>query len=162
MSIVQQSDSAPEFVRSAKTLAVLGALGLIPFVAPPVAVFAGVLAPALAWAAQATYAAAILGFLGGVRAAQAAMGSRADTASLMISMLPPLAGFAAAALVARAGHGDGAALGLLGLALALALQGVWDIASPALPDWYRKLRGPLTVIASGALLLGAWLAELVA
>ncbi|WP_297508534.1 DUF3429 domain-containing protein [uncultured Caulobacter sp.] len=146
----------------ASTMSVLGALGLAPFVAPPLAVFAGLIAPPVAWVAQAAYASAILAFLAGTRAAHAALGPHADRTSLLISMLPPLVGFAAAAVVARDSAGLGAVLGLLALALALALHGVWDVTAAALPDWYRRLRAPLTVVACGALLLGAWGAGLVA
>ncbi|AAK24940.1 DUF3429 domain-containing protein [Caulobacter vibrioides] len=156
-----RSDSAARAdANAARAMTVLGALGLIPFVAPPLLFLAGVLPGQTAWIAQAAYAGAILAFLGGVRAAQAALGARADIATLVIAMAPPIVGFAVAALVAGAGSPALVSSGLLGLALALAAQGAWDMTAGALPDWYRKLRLPLTVVACGALLVGALLASM--
>jgi hypothetical protein len=153
-----RSDSAAR-APAAKPMAILGALGLIPFVAPPLLFLAGVLPAVTAWIAQAAYAGAILAFLGGVRAAQAALGARADIAALVIAMTPPIVGFAVAALVAGAGSPAMVSGGLLALALALAAQGVWDMTAQTLPDWYRKLRLPLTIVACGSLLVGALLAS---
>lgn len=156
-----RGDSAPRAsAGAARAMTVLGALGLIPFVAPPLLFLAGLLPAGTAWIAQAAYAGAILAFLGGVRAAHAALGARADIATLVIAMAPPIIGFAVAALVAGAGSPALVSAGLLGLALALAAQGAWDMTARALPDWYRKLRLPLTVVACGALLVGALLASL--
>lgn len=156
-----RGDSAPRAsAGAARAMTVLGALGLIPFVAPPLLFLAGLLPAGTAWIAQAAYAGAILAFLGGVRAAQAALGARTDIATLVIAMAPPIVGFAVAALVAGAGSPALVSAGLLGLALALAAQGAWDMTARALPDWYRKLRLPLTVVACGALLVGALLASL--
>lgn len=155
-----RSDSGPRAgVGAARAMTVLGALGLIPFVAPPLLFLAGLLPAGTAWIAQAAYAGAILAFLGGVRAAQAALGARADIATLVIAMAPPIVGFAVAALVAGAGSPAMVSGGLLGLALALAAQGVWDMTAQTLPDWYRKLRLPLTIVACGSLLVGALLAS---
>lgn len=154
-----RSDSAAR-AAAAKPMAVLGALGLIPFVAPPLMFLTGLLPAGTAWIAQAAYGGAILAFLGGVRAAQAALGARADIATLVIAMAPPIVGFAVAAFVASAGSPALVSAGLLGLALALAAQGAWDIMARTLPDWYRKLRLPLTVVACGALLVGALLASM--
>ena len=156
-----RSDNAPRAEAGvARAMAVLGALGLIPFVAPPLLFLVGALPAGTAWIAQAAYAGAILAFLGGVRAAQAALGARADIATLVIAMAPPIVGFAVAALVAGAGSSALVAAGLLGLAVALAAQGAWDMTARTLPDWYRKLRLPLTVVACGSLLVGALLASL--
>jgi hypothetical protein len=145
---------------AARAMAVLGALGLIPFVAPPLLFLAGLLPAGAAWIAQAAYAGAILAFLGGVRAAQAALGARADIATLVIAMAPPIVGFAVAAVVAGAGSAAMVSGGLLALAVALAAQGAWDMTARTLPDWYRKLRLPLSVVACGALLVGALLASM--
>jgi hypothetical protein len=153
-----RSDDAPR-TGVARAMAMLGVLGLIPFVAPPLLVIAGMLSAQPAWIAQAAYAGAILAFLGGVRAAQAALGARADIATLVIAMAPPIVGFAVAALVAAAGSGPLVSIGLLALAVALVAQGAWDMTARSLPDWYRKLRLPLTVVACGALLVGALLAS---
>jgi hypothetical protein len=144
---------------AARPMALLGLMGLIPFVAPPLLFLAGVLPSGVAWIAQAAYAGAILAFLGGVRAAQAALGARADIATLVIAMAPPIVGFVVAALVAGAGSTAMVSGGLVGLALALAAQGVWDMTAQTLPDWYRKLRLPLTIVACGSLLVGALLAS---
>lgn len=156
-----RGDSAPRAsAGAARAMTVLGVLGLIPFVALPLLFLAGLLPAGTAWIAQAAYAGAILAFLGGVRAAQAALGARADIAPLVIAMAPPIVGFAVAALVAGAGSAAMVSGGLLALAVALAAQGAWDMTARALPDWYRKLRLPLTVVACGALLVGALLASL--
>lgn len=78
----------------------------------------------------------------------------------MLSMIPPLVGFALAA-AAFAGQSVTAqsVVCLLGLALALAVQGAWDISAPGLPDWYRQLRAPLTLAACLSLVTGAVLAR---
>lgn len=56
-----RSDSAARAdTNAARAMTVLGALGLIPFVAPPLLFLAGVLPGQTAWIAQAAYAGAIL------------------------------------------------------------------------------------------------------
>lgn len=144
-----------------RLMTALGVLGLAPFIVPLVLRFEGGEARLSSASLQAIYAAVILAFLGGVRAAQAAFSPLPDARALTLSMIPPLVGFAlAAATFAGQSSPVQSALCLLGLALALAVQGAWDISAPDLPDWYRKLRAPLTLAACPALAAGAVLARL--
>ncbi|PHY17598.1 DUF3429 domain-containing protein [Caulobacter sp. BP25] len=140
----------------AQLMTALGALGLIPFLAPPV-LRIDWFEPILAWSSlQIIYGAAILSFLGGVRAAQAVFSDdcRADT--LILAMAPPLVGWVLAAIgVMGQTEPRLAADALLGMAAALAAQGVWDVTSSALPEWYRQLRLPLTAMACIGLVIGA-------
>lgn len=142
-----------------RVMAALSIGGLIPFVAAPLRL-TDALGLGLDWASlQAVYAAAILAFLGGVRAALAAFAPRSDVRVLVVSMAPPLVGFGlAAAAVAGPLSASRTAGALLGLCLALAAQGAWDIGSKALPTWYRQLRLPVTIAACLALIAGALLA----
>jgi len=127
-----------------------GGLGLLPFMAPPVI---GALVPGLAGLmalALAAYAALILSFLGGARWALALAGKPMNRLTIGLAMLPTLAGWALLLLpetlrVER----------LAGLALALAVHGIWDLRAPGLPGWYPALRLPLTVMACLSLLAGA-------
>lgn len=142
--------------RQQTVMTALGVLGLIPFIAAPLRLMDS-FGPGLAWSSlQAIYAAVILAFLGGVRAAHAAFASQGDTRVIVAAMAPPLVGFGLGA-VATFGpvRADITAGALLGLALALAVQGAWDVNAKALPDWYRRLRLPLTVAACLALAAGA-------
>lgn len=140
----------------AKLMTWLGGLGLIPFLAPPV-LRIDLFEPALASSTlQIVYAAAILSFLGGVRAAQAVFSDDCRSDTLVLAMAPPLVGWALAA-VGVMGQSEPrlAANALLAMAAALAVQGVWDVTSKSLPDWYRQLRLPLTAMACVGLVIGA-------
>jgi Protein of unknown function (DUF3429) len=134
----------------------LGAFGLIPFLAPPV-LRIDWFEPVLSWSSlQIVYAAAILSFLGGVRAAQAVFSDTCPPGTLVSAMAPPLAGWALAAVgVMGQTQPSLASSALLGMAAALAAQGVWDVTSGALPEWYRQLRLPLTAMACIGLVIGA-------
>jgi hypothetical protein len=140
----------------AKLMTGLGALGLIPFLAPPV-LRIDWFEPVLSWSSlQIVYAAAILSFLGGVRAAQAVFSDDCPPGTLVLAMAPPLAGWALAAIgVMGQSQPSLAANALLGMAAALAAQGVWDVTAGALPEWYRQLRLPLTAMACIGLVIGA-------
>jgi len=127
-----------------------GALGLLPFMAPPVI---GALVPATAGLmAQAlgAYAGLILSFLGGARWAFTVAGGPVNSRTIGLAMLPTLAGWGLVLLPEglRAER-------LAGLALALAIHAVWDLRSPGLPGWYSALRLPLSVMACLSLLAGA-------
>ena len=156
MTPAMDQASAPS---AARLMTVLGVLGLVPFIIPPL-LRPEIFEPQLSWSSlQAVYAAVILAFLGGARAAQAAFSASVDPRALIISMIPPLAGFALAssAFAVQSAPAETARV-LLCLALAMALQGAWDITAEALPPWYRRLRLPLTVTACLALVAGAALA----
>ena len=156
----ETSRQSPASEKQAQLLTALGVLGLVPFVVPPVLGFEA-LAGGLDWrTAQALYGATILGFLGGVRAACAAFAQTPRLADIVLSMAPPLAGYGLAgyglAAVAIGGRGSPGATGqaLFGLAIAFAVQGVWDLGAKDLPYWYRRLRLLLTIAATLALIAG--------
>ena len=116
-----------------------GLLGVIPFLAPPLA---GLMFPVIKDSAAlvlALYTGLILSFLGGARWGFANAQPGPNTAVVSLSMLPTLAGLAL--LAACANH---RALQLLGLAIALGLHWLWDMRSQKLPAWYPHLRTPLT------------------
>ena len=129
------------------SVAIYGALGLIPFWAPT----------AIAWArpeltdamreALAIYAALILSFLGGARWAFAVARPAPSAWTVSLAMLPTLVGLGL--LLAPEGAR------LPGLALALAAMGAWDLLPGDPPPWYPRLRLPLTLGAVGGVVLGA-------
>ena len=133
-----------------RAVAIYGALGLIPFWAPS----------AIAWArpawtgemrfALAAYAALILSFLGGARWAFAVARPRPSAIVVTLAMLPTLVGFGL--LLAPASIGW---IRLAGLALGLAVMGLWDLRSDDAPAWYSRLRGLLTLGAVGGMVVGA-------
>jgi hypothetical protein len=129
-----------------------GMLGVIPFVAPPLA---GAVFPAMQGAAGAVlalYGGLILSFLGGARWAFANAHPPPSPSVVSLSMLPTLVALALLALPA-----DMRRLQLLGLAAALLLHWVWDLRGAALPAWYGWLRSLLTAGAVAGLLAGAFL-----
>lgn len=129
---------------------IYGGLGLIPFVGPPlIAAFRPDLA-GLASTVLAIYGALILSFLGGARWALAATAARPDPWLISLSMAPTVAGLGLMSLPAEL-----RAEQLLTLALALAVQGAWDVMGEGLPEWYGRLRLSLTIGAVAGLVLGA-------
>ncbi len=133
---------------------IYGLLGLTPFVAPPVLALARPgLAPVLLQA-QAIYAALILSFLGGARWGFAVLRDPPPLRTVSLSMLPTLAALGLLLAPERLGPWR-----LGGLALALALHGLWDARGGAGPSWYPRLRAGLTAVACLGLLAGAGLAH---
>ncbi len=127
-----------------------GLLGVIPFLAPPLA---GVVFPGsrdVAGFALVLYGGLILSFLGGARWAFANTPSPPRSWVVAVSMLPTLA--ALAVLVTL--QGDRGAQLLL-LAAALILHWLWDLRGADLPAWYGGLRTLLTAGAVAGLLAGA-------
>ncbi len=127
-----------------------GLLGLIPFLAPPMI---GALFPdhaSISARALIVYGAVILSFLGGARWGLAVGQTPVKPRVIALAMTPPLVGWA---LVLAPPHH--ARLQLLGLALALIAQGVWDDRARDLPTWYPRLRRVLTLGAGLGLLAGA-------
>ncbi len=127
-----------------------GLLGVIPFLAPPLA---GLMFSALKDSAAlvlALYAGLILSFLGGARWGFANARPEPDIAVVSLSMLPTLVGLAL--LTASANH---RALQLTGLAIALGSHWLWDMRSQNLPAWYPHLRTLLTAAAVIGLIAGA-------
>lgn len=134
-----------------RSVLVYGLLGLIPFLAPPVA---GLVFPAMKPAAAtvlALYGALILSFLGGARWGFANTAPSPHPGVITLSMLPTLVGLALLLLPAA----DRGAQ-LVGLAAALVVHWVWDMVSPGLPPWYGRLRTILTLGAAAGLLGGAF------
>lgn len=137
MSMTQQSDeTAPTLV------ALLGWLGLLPFLVPPVA---AVIEPGLGRGliqAQTIYAGLILSFLGGSRWGQAVQAATPDGVVVSIAMLPTIV---ALGLLAAPSLSPDLRIG--GLAFALVVHWLWDIATVRQPRWYAKLRTTLSIAA---------------
>ncbi|WP_419906743.1 DUF3429 domain-containing protein [Hoeflea sp.] len=135
----------------------LGGLGLIPFAA---CALASVLAPPQ-WSDSASqwlvfYGAVILSFLGGIQWGMAIRteggpdGSGPSASDLALSVVPALLGWFA--LLVPAGY----ALVILAVAFASVLAvDLMTTRNRRAPDWYPKLRWPLTVIAIVTLIIGA-------
>jgi hypothetical protein len=130
-----------------------GLLGLIPFLAPPVA---GMLWPELkplATTLLTFYGALILSFLGGARWGLAVSGNAPSAIDVTLAMIPTLAGLGLLLFPDPTRQTQ-----LFGLAGALALHWLWDIRGTGLPVWYGRLRTTLTAgavlgLVSGALIL---------
>ena len=139
-------------IRVPKTPLLLGLAGWIPFWIP-VALATHAVATGRSAAAETAlfivYAAIILGFLGGVRWGQALTSETHQSSTFMISVVPSLAGLAAALL-----YWAGAPLTALALIFAsLFMHWRWDIAAMhrrRLPVWYGRLRSVLTLGACSA------------
>jgi Protein of unknown function (DUF3429) len=131
---------------------VLGFAGLVPFVALALVVAFNPENKPDAAAALLVYGAVILSFLGGVRWGFAVLeGSEASWTAYGLSVVPSLVAWIAAL--------GGGPAGLLILALAFALWYGLEYAAPpalALPGWYLRLRGLLTLIATLALAFAAF------
>ena len=135
-------------VRIPLVVLVYGLLGLIPFLAPPLA---AIFAPN--WQIPAAkvltlYGALILSFLGGARWGAAVIHPAPSARTVSLAMLPTLVGLSMLLLPVDAWR-------LTGLAAALGLQWLWDIRSPGLPAWYPRLRSILTAGAVVGLVFGA-------
>lgn len=97
----------------------------------------------------ALYSALILSFLGGARWGLVVARPNPSAVVVTLAMVPTLIGLAlllAGDLRTR----------LLGLAVALWVHWLWDIRAPGVPDWYGRLRTPLTAGAVVALVAGAF------
>ena len=134
-----------------KPAAILGGLGLLPFIALSIQVATGLpLGPRMtgpALYALTIYGAVILSFLGGIQWGLAvANADRSDAwRRFAFSALPSFAAFAALWFGGR--------IGLITLATALGVWGLYEIWSTGLgeaPAWYGKLRAALTVFSVAA------------
>lgn len=148
------SESAPR-ITVPPAAAWLGGLGLVPFVALSIAaqVIPGDLRPA-ALLALLAYGAVILSFLGGIHWGVAMTRSIAqpdqaiDASRLAISVVPSLLGWATLLIDPR--------LGLALLAAGFAAQLLVDLRATQAglaPDWYPRLRKPLTMVVIAALVV---------
>jgi hypothetical protein len=129
------------------SVAIYGALGLIPFWAPSAIAWARPELTDLMKAALAIYAALILSFLGGARWAFAVARPAPSALTVTLAMLPTLVGFGLL-LAPQAAR-------LPGLAIALVAMGAWDLRAGDPPPWYPRLRLPLTLAAVGGVVLGS-------
>ncbi len=132
--------------------AVLGWLGLIPFVVCAAAPY--VLDPY--WASMASlglwaYGAVILSFLGGVQWGLAVAQNDARLSRLGLSVLPSLIAWPAVWF----GGTTGFLLLALGFGFALALDSVATVRGWA-PVWYPRLRAPLTITVFLSLIFGVF------
>lgn len=129
-----------------------GGLGAVPFAALAGAVsFLEETARGQCLFALAAYGAVILSFLGGVQWGVAIAQDDASLHRLGFSVIPSLAGWGALLLLPEGG--------LFVMALAFALMLVSDIRAGQVgetPDWYPRLRWPLTAIVVASLVLGAF------
>lgn len=134
----------------------LGAAGMLPAIAALVVALAGPVAwREVAGGVSAAYAAVILAFLGGSWWGLASAGDPASRpplgAALAVSVLPALAAWVALLL----DHAGG--LALLGLLFLVTLPGdAWIARNRAAPEWWLRLRVPLSVgMAVVTLIAGA-------
>jgi len=134
----------------------LGGLGVLPFVALATAhiLSTGEIA-SLTGFALAAYGAVILSFLGGIQWGLAIAPNRPGAPiglPLTLSVVPSLIGWGALLLP------DPANLLVLALTfLAVLALDLWAARAGLAPDWYPKLRIPLSLIVAGALIAGATL-----
>lgn len=134
-----------------RAAAVLGALGLIPFLGLAVLSTAGGATDDWARFALTAYGAAILSFLGGIYWGFATTDGRAAWSRLLLAVVPSLVAWGA--MMAPPGPA------LLVLVAGFVLMLSVDIAAARAghaPRWYPALRMPLTVIACAALLFAWW------
>lgn len=124
----------------------MGYLGLLPFLAGAIGMWAGV---AVAGTWLAAYGAIILSFVGAIHWGAAASRGQYAPLPYVLSVVPALIGWLALMLTPAAG------LALMAIAFA-----AWRIAEHGLldeyqPGWLRRLRTRLTAGASVSLLVGA-------
>ena len=142
-------------VRVPTAAGLLGGFGVVPFLGLAASLPFLKNEPKLMIAhALVAYGATILSFLGGVHWGLAIAGTGVDasrnlTARLVLSVLPPLAGWVS--LLLSASHG------LVMLSAAIAMMLWVDVRAARIgeaPPWYPKLRVPLTCAVVAALFLG--------
>lgn len=132
----------------------LGGLGLIPFVAGALLVTTA----GTSWASEGLryYAAAILAFMGGIQWGLAMMDRRTVDrppilwARLSISVLPALVAWLALLL-----HGPYDLVAIAAAFSFLLYSDLQAVQQGWAPDWYRRLRIPLTSVVLACLLLAA-------
>lgn len=116
-----------------------GLAGVGLFLLPPVVslVWPSLTDPAALFAAA--YGALILSFLGGARWGFEVTRTRPRHLVVALAMLPTLAGLALLLLPPGL-----RSLQLAGIALLLGVHYLWDLRAAGLPQWYPRLRSPLT------------------
>lgn len=138
-------------MRVPRAAAVLGALGLIPFVGLALGAAASD-APSRASmiTPMVAYGAVILSFLGGIQwglALRHGGDGTPRTGLLWLSVLPSLAGWAAMLLPSR----TASAILLAGCFAVVLTVDVWLSRRADAPPWYPRLRIPLTIVAATCL-----------
>jgi hypothetical protein len=139
---------------------VLSLAGLVPFVGLTGLLFATprpIANTSLALTALVGYGAVILSFLGGIRwgTTLGERNSSAQSLALGGSIIPALIGWSAILLLSARGQ----AFAPLSLLIAgFVAQGLWDLVgarSGALPQWFARLRLPLTLAVVACLIVAA-------
>lgn len=122
----------------------LGFSGAIPFVSLALASFASEQYLTQISTAQLSYAACILTFLGGVHWGKELVLKNNDPSmyTLTISVIPSLYAWSAFCLPQQ--------LALYYLSAGLVAMAAHDVTDQSLPQWYRKLRIPLTLLAASS------------
>ncbi len=136
-----------------RSVLVYGLLGLIPFLAPPLASLATPAHDSVLGLVALIYGALILSFLGGARWGQEVARPQPRAGIITLAMLPTLAGFG----LLLATSLDRPAQ-LLAMAALFGLQFFWDAASQGLPGWYPRLR---LILTAGAIIGLAAMASVV-
>ncbi len=129
----------------------LGALGLLLFVVPAVAILVlpeGSGKTVVAWG-LVIYATLVIAGMGLLRLFTAWRAGGQSRSMLVLAAAPPLCAIAAAVFASMIGFRWTLAI-LIG---ALAVQGVWDLSGDALPQLLKRIRPPVSVGALMALLL---------
>jgi len=154
------SETIGESKRVPVTAIVLSLGGLLPFFGLTALLFAAsrpTATTSFTLAALIGYGAVILSFLGGIRWG-ATLGERnrsVQALALGVSIIPALVGWSAILLLSVRGQ----ALAPLSLLIAgFATQGLWDLVgarSGALPQWFSRLRLPLTIAVIACLVAAA-------
>lgn len=146
------SDVTPAFRHTANALAAAAAL---PFVS---LVFAmALLEPPTNLTASfwlMVYATVTLSFLGGIRWGMALAKPTGRSSTLVLSILPALAGWVIVPYAILIQQVPGPEC-FLAYAMLFGLQAAWDLTSAAVPAWFRPVRLVVS-LAVIACLLGAW------
>ena len=126
---------------------IFGVLGLVPFVAGPVALVLHLMQGSALMGLEGIYSAVILSFLGGARWGFEIVRPALSMWRIGLTMGPSVASFllAGAGLVFGPDNSLVAAAVLLAFTVLMVLQWLWDAAATDAPPWYGHLRRWLTV-----------------
>ena len=144
-------------VRVSRPAAVLGAAGLIPFIAGAAYLLLGPLPMAqYVFNALIGYGAVILSFMGAIHwgLALRATADQAPGAWFAISVVPALLGWGAALLGLAGAHRSALLILMIGF-IGVLLLDRQAIRQGLAPAWYWRLRWPLTLVVLGCLAVTA-------
>jgi hypothetical protein len=160
MMTIFSSETIGEPKRIPAMAIALSLAGFLPFAGLTLLLFTAAPSSAtvsLVLAALIGYGAVILSFLGGIRwgATLGERNSSAQALALSVSIIPAIVGWAAVLLLSARGQ----AFAPLSLLIAgFVTQGLWDLVgarSGALPQWFARLRLPLTLAVTVCLIAAA-------